>query len=76
MTEHTIIELSDFKLTNFDWSEDFDAQIKATMQRAQQVKQKEQELLITETQHTCWFDSSQGNDHPKHSRHAVFECRR
>jgi regulator of protease activity HflC (stomatin/prohibitin superfamily) len=48
MTEYDIVVITDFKLTNFDWSDDFDSQIKATMQRAQQVKQKEQELLITE----------------------------
>jgi len=40
------IELVDFKLTNFDWSEDFDKQIKDTMAKAQEVKQKEQELQV------------------------------
>lgn len=42
------IDFVDFKINNYDWSEDFDQQIKTTMQRSQQVKQKEQELLITQ----------------------------
>ncbi|MDD3285312.1 MAG: SPFH domain-containing protein [Patescibacteria group bacterium] len=40
--------VTELKITNYDWSDDFDAQIKETMNRSQQVKQKEQELLITE----------------------------
>lgn len=42
------IEVTELKITNYDWSDDFDRQIAETMQRAQQVKQKEQELLVTE----------------------------
>jgi len=42
------IELTDVRLTNFDWSEQFNQQIENTMKRAQEVRQKEQELLITE----------------------------
>jgi regulator of protease activity HflC (stomatin/prohibitin superfamily) len=42
------ITITELKITNYDWSDDFDAQIKETMNRSQQVKQKEQELLITE----------------------------
>lgn len=42
------IELTDIRLTNFDWSEQFNNQIEQTMQRAQEVRQKEQELLIAE----------------------------
>lgn len=42
------VNLTELKITNYDWSDDFDAQIKETMNRSQQVKQKEQELLITE----------------------------
>lgn len=42
------ITVTELKITNYDWSEDFDIQIKETMNRSQQVKQKEQELLITE----------------------------
>ncbi len=42
------ITVTELKITNYDWSEDFDNQIKETMNRSQQVKQKEQELLITE----------------------------
>ncbi|MDR1030773.1 MAG: hypothetical protein LBL76_07870 [Treponema sp.] len=38
------VELTDVKLTNYDWSDEFDRQIAETMNRAQQVRQKEQEL--------------------------------
>jgi regulator of protease activity HflC (stomatin/prohibitin superfamily) len=38
------IIVTDLKLMNYDWSDDFDNQIKQTMQQAQIVKQKEQEL--------------------------------
>gem|GEM_PF-5576173 len=36
------------KLSNFDRSDAFDAQIAETMQIAQQAKQKEQEVKVTE----------------------------
>lgn len=42
------VELTELKVVNYDWSDQFDAQIQETMARAQQVKQKEQELLIAE----------------------------
>lgn len=42
------IDISELRVVNYDWSEDFDTQIKATMEKAQQVKQKEQELKIAE----------------------------
>jgi len=42
------VEIADVRITNFDWSDEFDKQIQETMAKAQQVKQKEQELLITE----------------------------
>lgn len=42
------ITVTELKITNYDWSEEFDTQIKATMAKAQQVKQKGQELLIEE----------------------------
>ena len=42
------ITISELKITNYDWSDDFDKQIATTMERAQQVKQKQQELLIAE----------------------------
>lgn len=42
------INLTELKITNYDWSDDFDAQIKETMNRSQQVKQKEQEKLMAE----------------------------
>lgn len=42
------IELTELNILNYDWSDEFDKSIAQTMQRAQQVKQKEQELLITE----------------------------
>jgi len=44
------IELTEVKVVNYNWSEDFDKQIKETMNRAQQVKQKEQELLIAQNE--------------------------
>ena len=42
------IEVTELKVVNYDWSDAFDTQIQQTMERAQQVKQKEQELLIAE----------------------------
>lgn len=42
------VEITELNITNYDWSDDFDKQIKDTMNKAQQVKQKEQELLIAE----------------------------
>lgn len=42
------IEITELKIVNYDWSDQFDSQIQETMSRAQQVKQKEQELLIAE----------------------------
>ncbi|MDD4290073.1 MAG: SPFH domain-containing protein, partial [Patescibacteria group bacterium] len=42
------ITITELKITNYDWSEEFDKQITQTMERAQQVKQKQQELLIAE----------------------------
>ncbi len=42
------IELNELKITNYDWSDSFEQQIEQTMKRAQEVKVKEQELLITE----------------------------
>ncbi len=40
--------ITELKITNYDWSADFDNQIKTTMNRSQQVKQKEQEKLMAE----------------------------
>lgn len=42
------VEITELKITNYDWSAEFDQQIQTTMEKAQEVKQKEQELLITE----------------------------
>ncbi|MFA5248475.1 MAG: SPFH domain-containing protein [Patescibacteria group bacterium] len=42
------IEITELKITNYDWNDAFDKQIEETMKRAQQVKQKEQELLVAE----------------------------
>lgn len=42
------VEITELRITNYEWSDAFDAQIAATMEKAQQVKQKEQELKITE----------------------------
>lgn len=47
-SEQYPIVVTDIKITNFDWSDTFDKQIEETMRRAQEVKQKEQELLVTE----------------------------
>jgi regulator of protease activity HflC (stomatin/prohibitin superfamily) len=42
------IDITDLKIINFDWSDEFDKQIQSTMHSAQEVKKKEQELLVTE----------------------------
>ncbi|MFZ4632542.1 MAG: SPFH domain-containing protein [Patescibacteria group bacterium] len=42
------VTITELKITNYDWSDDFDNQIKETMNRSQQVKQKEQEKLMAE----------------------------
>jgi regulator of protease activity HflC (stomatin/prohibitin superfamily) len=42
------VKIIDVRIINYDWSDEFDKQIAATMQKAQEVKQKEQELKITE----------------------------
>jgi regulator of protease activity HflC (stomatin/prohibitin superfamily) len=42
------VEISELKITNYDWSDDFDKQIKETMNLTQQVKQKEQEKNMAE----------------------------
>lgn len=43
------IELTQLTISNWDWSDDFDKQIKETMNRTQQVRQAEQELKLEET---------------------------
>ncbi|MCR5605637.1 MAG: hypothetical protein K6F69_02315 [Treponema sp.] len=45
------VELTQLTISNWDWSDDFDAQIKETMNRTQKVKQEEQELNIEKTRH-------------------------
>lgn len=40
------VVVTELKITNYDWSEQFDKQISETMNRAQQVRQKEQEVQI------------------------------
>jgi regulator of protease activity HflC (stomatin/prohibitin superfamily) len=42
------IDVQQVSVTNFDWSKEFDAQIQATMNAAQKVKQAEQEANIAE----------------------------
>ena len=42
------IILTQVTIGNWDWPDSFDQQIAETMKRAQQVKQAQQELLITE----------------------------
>lgn len=43
------IEITQLTISNWDWSEDFDKQIKETMNRTQQVRQAEQDLKLAET---------------------------
>ena len=49
MTDYPI-KISQTTITNWDWSDDFDKQIKATALRTQQVKQAEQEANIAAAQ--------------------------
>jgi regulator of protease activity HflC (stomatin/prohibitin superfamily) len=42
------VEITQLNISNFDWSPDFDKQINATMQAAQQVRQAEQQANIAE----------------------------
>ena len=44
------IVITDFKIGNFDWSDDYDAMIKKTMTRKQEVEQMKQEVALTEQQ--------------------------
>lgn len=44
------IDISQTTITNWDWSEDFDKQIKETANRAQEVKKAEQDLKLAEQQ--------------------------
>lgn len=43
------IEVTQLTISNWDWSDDFDKNIKETMNRTQQVRQAEQDLKLTET---------------------------
>ena len=42
------VEITELRIINYDWSDAFDKQIAETMAKAQQVRQKEQELKMTE----------------------------
>ena len=42
------IEIIQVNISNFDWSKDFDEQINKTMKAAQEVREAEQRMLITE----------------------------
>lgn len=44
------ITITELKIVNYDWADSFDQAIQQTMQRAQEVKRAEQELLLTEQQ--------------------------
>lgn len=44
------IDISQTTITNWDWSDDFDKQIKETANRAQEVKKAEQDLKLAEQQ--------------------------
>ncbi|MBQ0052358.1 MAG: prohibitin family protein [Treponema sp.] len=48
LTEYPI-EVTQLTISNWDWSDDFDKNIKETMNRTQQVRQAEQDLKLTET---------------------------
>lgn len=48
MTDYPIT-ISQTTITNWDWSDDFDRQIKETANRAQEVKKAEQDLKLAET---------------------------
>lgn len=50
MQENYPILINSTTITNFDWSEDFDKQIRETANRTQQVKQAEQEANIAAAQ--------------------------
>lgn len=42
------VSITELRVQNYDWAESFDAQIATTMQKAQMVKQAEQDLLFAE----------------------------
>ena len=42
------VELTELRVTNYDWPDSFETQIEKTMERAQLVKQKQQDLLVAE----------------------------
>lgn len=44
------VVIDDLKVSNYDWSEDFDAQIALTMKIAQETKQQEQQLKKVEVE--------------------------
>lgn len=50
MQENYPVVINSTTITNFDWSEDFDKQIRETANRTQQVKQAEQEANIAAAQ--------------------------
>ena len=43
------LEVTQLTISNWDWSDDFDKNIKETMNRTQQVRQAEQDLKLAET---------------------------
>lgn len=50
MQENYPIFINSTAITNFDWSEDFDKQIRETANRTQQVKQAEAKRLAADAQ--------------------------
>lgn len=44
------VELTGFKISNYDWPDSFEKAIEETMKKAQQVKQEAQNLLVLEQQ--------------------------
>lgn len=46
--EYLPVVITDFKIGNWDWSEDYDVMIKKTMARKQEVEQMKQEVALAE----------------------------
>lgn len=61
MQENYPIFINSTAITNFDWSEDFDKQIRETANRTQQVKQAEQEANIAAAQAQKKVKESEAN---------------
>jgi regulator of protease activity HflC (stomatin/prohibitin superfamily) len=49
-TSNLPVTITELRIMNWDWSDDFDKQIAETMKAAQEVKKKEQELQVTQNE--------------------------